>query len=236
MLAITNCAHAGPPFITDDPEPVDYGHYEFYVASQQVLTEDGRVGTLPQLEFNYGAAPDLQLHIIVPYAFNSPADAPTRRGIGDTELGMKYRFLQETDTQAMVGIFPLVITDTGNAQRGLGNGGTQVFLPLWVQKKWGDWQSYGGGGYWINDAPNTKNHWFVGWQLQRDLSDQWTLGAEIFHDTGQIQGQGSSTGFNVGGNYNLDAHHHLLFSVGKGLTNSERTNRFSSYVAYQLTL
>ena len=29
-------AWAGPPFFTDDPEPADYKHGEFYVASQYI--------------------------------------------------------------------------------------------------------------------------------------------------------------------------------------------------------
>ena len=29
-LAASGPASAGPPFITDDPEPVDYGHWEVY--------------------------------------------------------------------------------------------------------------------------------------------------------------------------------------------------------------
>src|ERR1019366_8989957 len=30
-------APAGPPFLTDDPEPVEYQHWEFYLASQDML-------------------------------------------------------------------------------------------------------------------------------------------------------------------------------------------------------
>lgn len=120
MLMATRLALAGPPFMTDDPEPVEYQHYELYIASQQVKTQDGRNGTLPHLEYNYGAAPDLQLHIIVPYAFNSPVGVPRQRGLGDIELGGKYRFMQETENRPMVGIFPLVVTQTGDAAKGWG--------------------------------------------------------------------------------------------------------------------
>jgi len=34
-------AVAGPPFVTDDPEPVDYRHWEFYIASMHTETADG---------------------------------------------------------------------------------------------------------------------------------------------------------------------------------------------------
>lgn len=228
-------AIAGPPFQTDDPEPVALHHYEFYVATQQTLTSAGRSGTLPHIEFNYGAAPDVQLHLIAPIAFNDPAGGTRQRGYGDTELGVKYRFVQESDSAPMVGIFPIYVAPTGNADRGLGNGSYQLFLPVWLQKSRGKWTTYGGGGYWINHANGAKNNWFFGWQLQREISDQWTLGAEIFHRTEQAAGEGGSSGFNIGGSFSPKEHHHILFSLGKGLQNANSTNRVSSYLAYQLT-
>ena len=235
MLMASRLALAGPPFMTDDPEPVEYQHHELYISSQQAKMQDGRSGTFPHLEYNYGAAPDLQLHIIVPYAFNSPVNGQHESGLGDIELGAKYRFVQETDNRPMVGIFPLVEIPSGNANKELGNGATQVFLPVWVQKRWGEWQSYGGGGFWANNALSAKNHWFFGWQLQKDISEHLTLGVEIYHSTEQVPGVGSSYGFNLGGFYNFDEYNHLLFSAGRGLTNVDMTNQFSSYVAYQWT-
>lgn len=155
-MVIAVPAMAGPPFQTDDPKPVDLHHYEFYVASQQTLTADGRSGTLPHFEFNYGALPNLQLHIMAPYAFSSPSGGPTQHGYGDTELGLKYRCVQETDNVPMVGIFPMYEAPTDNAARGLGNGAAQFFLPIWLQKSWGKWSSYGGGGYpWYRAVPPT---------------------------------------------------------------------------------
>ena len=35
---------AGPPFLTDDPEPVDYQNWEFYVASMHVPNRRRLVG------------------------------------------------------------------------------------------------------------------------------------------------------------------------------------------------
>ena len=128
-LTTSDLALAGPPFITDDPETVEYQHHEFYISSQQVNTRDGRSWTLPHFEFNYGAAPDLQLHIIAPYAFNNPVDGPRQRGLGDVELGAKYRFMQETDNCPMVGIFPIVVTHTGDADKGLAMAGLKCSYP-----------------------------------------------------------------------------------------------------------
>ena len=49
---------AGPPFVTDDPEPVEYRHWEIYLASQHAKDKDGWSGTAPHFEVNYGVLPN----------------------------------------------------------------------------------------------------------------------------------------------------------------------------------
>ena len=51
-------AFAGPPFKTDDPEPVEYKHWEVYLASQGSLDRDTRSLTAPHVEINYGVFPN----------------------------------------------------------------------------------------------------------------------------------------------------------------------------------
>jgi hypothetical protein len=232
LLAVPN-AWAGPPYATDDPEPVEFRHWEIYLASQSARGADGWTLTAPHLEVNYGAAPDLQLHVIAPMAFVAPRGAPTEYGYGDTEVGVKWRFVHEGKYTPQVGIFPLLEIPTGDHDRGLGNGSTQVYLPLWIQKSVGDWQSYGGAGYWVHPGDGNRNWWFFGWQVQRHLVDALTIGGEIFHMTSQVDGGSAETRFNVGAQIDLTDVHHLLLSAGRGLTGS---NTFQSYVAYQLTL
>ncbi len=228
-------AHAGAPFLTDDPEPVEYQHHEMYIAMQQTKTRDGWAGAAPYVEFNFGPVPDVQLHIQMPLMLNAPAAGPRQYGYGDTELGVKYRILEEGDHQPMAAVYPAIELPTGDTNRGLGNGRTQVFLPLWLQKHWGSWQSYGGGGYWINPAVGQRNHWFFGWQVQKDLSDALTLGGELFYSTEASVGQGDSAGFNVGGNYNLDEKNHILFSVGRGFRHVAQNDQMMAYLGYLRT-
>ena len=235
MMLVSGSVLAGPPFLTDDPEPVNYQYHEFYIASQMQRTADGTSITLPHIEFNDGVLPDVQLHLLAPLQLWHPEIGARHYGYGDTELGIKYRFVQESDNIPMIGIFPLVELPTGNINQGLGNGKVQYFLPVWLQKKWGAWQSYGGGGYWVNKAPDQKNHWFWGWQLQKDISEQWTLGGELFYTSAQAPSQGDSVGFNLGGNYNFSEKDHLLFSAGYGLKNVSENNRGIAYLAYQRT-
>jgi hypothetical protein len=231
-LACWPSAWAGPPFVTDDPEPVELHHWEVYVSSIVVNNPSGNNGTLPHVEVNNGAAPNLQLHIIAPCAFARPPGGPTTHGLGDVELGVKYRFVQEARRRPMVGVFPLIECPTGSAARGLGAGHWQLFLPVWLQKSWGSWTTYGGGGYFINPGPDSESFWFFGWEVQKDLNKHLTLGGEIFTTTPNAVDAVSEFNFNVGGIYNHDDNHHVLFSAGRSITGDIG---FVSYVGFQWT-
>jgi hypothetical protein len=225
-------AVAGPPYVTDDPEPVEYRHWELYLAS--LVSRDAGVwsGTAPHVEVNYGAVPNLQLHIIAPMSFVRSTEGTTAYGYGDTELGAKYRFIQETSHCPQVGVFPLLEVPTGDRQRGLGSGHVQLFLPLWLQKAYGRWLTYGGGGYWINPGEGNHDWGFIGWQVQRQLFEDLSVGAEVFHTTTQEEGGEPETRFNVGAVLDLSDLQHVLVSAGRGLQGS---NEFQGYVAFQLT-
>jgi hypothetical protein len=246
-FCVASPAAAGPPFLTDDPEPVDLGHWEVIGFSMGTVVRGDSAGTLPGVEVNYGALPGLQLHVKVPVSFNSQSVTGTESGDGDTEFGAKYRFINpgEDDWWPQVAVYPAVDLRTGNVPRGLGTGATHMFLPLWMQKDFGKWTSYGGGGYWINPGPGNRNYWFFGWQLQRQVADNRVLGAELFHQTASTSGVPGSvgfplgskatTGFDVGGAYDFSANYHLLFSAGCGIQNATTTNQFSYYIGLQWT-
>ena len=231
-------AWAGPPFITDDPEPVEYGHWEVYGFSAATHVQGDTGGTLAGVEVNYGAAPNLQLHVIVPLAFDAPSNGSMQTGPGDVELGAKYRFVDPgpDDWWPQVGVFPLIELPTGNAREGLGSGRMREFLPVWIQKDIGAWATYGGGGYWINPGPGNQNYWFVGWLLQRQVTENLALGGELFHQTADAIGGKDTSGFNLGGVYDLTEHYHLLFSAGRGLQNTTAKDEFSYYAGFQWTI
>lgn len=240
LLAIFTCvplAHAGPPFITDDPEPVELHHWEINIGTMDFRDAPGDwSGFAPLLEVNYGALPDVQLHIIAPFAFDKPHDERGHYGYGDTELGVKYRFVHEDEHgwRPQIGIFPLVELPTGNHELGLGNGKAQVFLPVWIEKSFGKWTTYGGGGWWYNpgDADN-RNYWLAGWEIQRKITESFTLGAEIFHTTADVRGESSATGLNLGAIWDLNDHYHILASAGHSV---HGISEFTGYLALQITL
>ena len=206
---------AGSPFLTDDPVPVEYQHWEAYIFS----IGDDHPGSGfnfqgPAVEMNYGLLPDTQLHLIIPMTTIGGNGAPTASGLGDTEFGIKYRFLHETNWWPQIGVFPLIELPTGDSGRGLGNGQTWFKLPLWAQKSWGPWTTYGGGGEALNSAPGQRNYPFGGWLLQREVGGHLTLGGEIFAQGQDTDNDRGYAALNFGGSYNINENFSLLFSAG----------------------
>lgn len=132
----------------------------------------------------------------------------------------------------MVGTFLLIHVPTGHQNRGLGNGSAQFFLPLWIQKSWGPWTTYGGGGYWINPGTGNKNYWYLGWKGQRELTKWLTLGAEIFYVSPPTTVSRTEIGFNMGAIISFTEQQQLLFSAGSDFRGD---TRLMYYVAYYFT-
>ncbi len=225
-------AQAGPPFKTDDPEPVDYHHWEFYVASEQLFQRHETDATCPHFEVNYGAVPDVQLHIVAPIGYVHTQDG-THYGYSDTELGVKYRFLKETETMPQVGVFPLIELPTGNEQKQLGAGAAQVYIPVWAQKSSGKLTTYAGAGFWYNPTDGGRNWVFSGWEVQYDFSEVLTLGGEVYYQTPNVVGGVSSVGVDIGGYINADEHNHILFSFGPTISSP---SSLTGYIGYQVTI
>lgn len=225
-------ALAGPPFMTDDPEPVPFQHWEYYLSTIGTAGQGQFLYTGPHMEVNYGAAPGLQLHVLAPvltWAGGSPPQ-PTQVGYGDTELGFKLRFFNDEKSHFEVGTFPLFELPTGNARRGLGSGFTQIFVPLWLQKTSakGHWTSYGGSGWWRNPGPGHRNWNYTGWELQRNTNFGF-IGGEVYHSTASTIGGRASAGFQIGGQLDFSQLQHFIFAVGHTVSGDPTTTWYAGY-------
>jgi len=181
---------------------------------------------------NYGAAPNLQLHVIAPMAISEVKNETSYYGYGDTELGIKYRFLKEKKWRPQIGVFPIIELPSGNHSKGLGNGNIQVYIPLWIQKSFGKWTTYGGAGYWFNPGKGNRDWQFYGWMLQYQILDKWSLGTELYHVTASQADVKAETRVNLGSVVDVNEHNHLLFSIGTSFNGSTKVQ---GYMGYQLT-
>ena len=223
---------AGPPFNTDDPEPVKFKHWEYYISTINTFQSTAWNGTCPHFEVNYGLIPDVQVHLLLPLNYSYSKPHSPIFGYANSELGVKFRFVQETENMPQIGTFPIIEIPTVKNNE-FGNGKVQVYLPIWIQKSWDKLTTYGGAGYWINPGTNNKNWIFTGWELQYDISPMFTLGGELYYHTADANDSKEVAAFNLGGFINFTEKFHLIFSVGHSLIN----NKFiSSYLGLLWTI
>lgn len=226
LLAATP-AHAGPPFVTDDPVPTDHGHWEVYNFVAGVRA-DGATGGQAGLDINYGGAEDLQLTAVVPLGFDT---GEGRAGLSNIELAAKYRFLHQDKAGLApdLAVFPRVITPTGGER--LGTGHVQFLLPFWAEKDFGPWAVFGGGGYTFNPGREQRDFWLSGVGVTRALTRRLSLGAEVYHHTRDTRDGADFTGVNLGALYKLSDHWSLIGAGGPGVQNARVEGRSSFYVA-----
>jgi outer membrane putative beta-barrel porin/alpha-amylase len=235
ILALGCCssaAVAGPPYITDDPEPTELGHYENYLFATGTSTRDGS-GVSAGLDLNYGGAPDLQLTAVLPLAIQTSANGGTAAGLSNIELAAKYRFLHQADVGWDVAVFPRVFLPSGSAHVGPRHGA--FFLPVWVERSWESWTTFGGGGCEFNRGSGSRDFCLAGWALTHQVLENLQLGAEIVHQTPDIRGGQSSTGIGFGLIYDVSEHYHLLAYGGPGLQNAAATGRYTWYASLLFT-
>jgi hypothetical protein len=194
-------SHAGAPFVTDDPQPTELGHFEIDLSAQYAKRQGERSGAVPSLEVDYAALPNLELQVIAAFGFDRDTGSNTKFGVGDTEFGAKYRFIEEDKEgwRPAVAASPQIFVPTGNESRGLGTGHTHYFLPIWLGKEFGEWTTFGGGGYLVGPGTGNKNAWFLGSGATRKITEDLTVGGELFHLTASQAGRKSTTVINFAG-------------------------------------
>jgi hypothetical protein len=232
LAPLARPAAAGPPYVADDPEPTDYKHFEIYTFNSGTAAQGGTSGATG-IDFNYGAAPDLQLTATVPAGFDHSDGSPTSFGASNIELAAKYRFLHQSDVGLDVSIFPRVFLPSGSSA--VGNSFASLLLPIWVQKDWGDgWSAFGGGGCVISSG-NAQNFCETGGVLTYQLLPKLQVGAELFHQTADTAGTPASTSLGLGVRYDLNDTYHLLGYVRRGIENTDETDQYSWYASILFT-
>jgi hypothetical protein len=189
LYAASALAQAGPPFQTDDPVPVDYGHYEFYVFGGVDGTPAELDSTGPAFEFNWGALPRLQLHAILPWGTVNPTNnpiyapggvGPSAIGLTDTELGAKIAWIKESRFRPQIGTFTMFEMPTGNYAEGLGVGRVWYKLPVWAYKQIGTWGVDGGAGYTVVHQIGYRSFPYGGFLVQKNVNDRLDASVEVF--------------------------------------------------------
>ena len=228
LLAVPRLWSQGPPYQTDDPVPVDFQHYEFYIFGITDSTPVVATSGSPAFEFNWGAVPRVQIHAVLPFGESAPRNSavydpsgqgPSAYGLGDVELGAKIAFIKESKYVPQIGSFTMFELPTGSYTKGLGVGKVWYKLPIWVQKNEGKWLFDGGAGYEVVPQTDYRNFAYGGFLIKRSLSERLELGAEVFahgaEGAAAPQTEASAM-IDIGGYYHFKKHpgEQFLFCYG----------------------
>jgi hypothetical protein len=225
-------AKAGPPYLSDDPEPTDYRHFEIYTFSNGVATQEGIAGEAG-IDFNYGGAPNLQLSATLPVAYDFAVSGPALGGLGNIELAAKYRFLTQESFGLDVAIFPRVFLSSVSSN--VGEQHASFLLPVWLEKDWGQWSAFGGGGCEVNRGGDSQDYCLGGVVVTRQVTSALQVGLEVFHQMPDTVGGVATTSVGTGVRYDLNEYFHLLGYVGRGIQNAQETDRLNWYTSILFT-
>ena len=205
-LAWATPAFAGPPYITDDPDPTELHHWEVYAFSDGVF-DYGDVGGGVGLDLNYGVVDNVQLTATLPLDVDSAASPHVARG--ELEVGVKWPFFQDEKRGLAVAVFPRIILPTSRE-----GGRTSLLLPAWGSWSDEDWSVFGGGGYQIRSGAGTRDNFIEALAVTRKLSERLTIGGEIAHEGKEEVGGEGATTLGLGAVIGLGGPVSLLLSGG----------------------
>jgi hypothetical protein len=227
-------AQGGPPVITDDPGTPGNHRWEINVGlTQESLTHQTNFEA-PILDFNYGAGDHLQLKFEIPYAVQT-GDPGTSAGLGNSKVGVKWRFLDEARGGLSVSTYPQFTFNnpTASVRRGLADDGLGMFLPIEISKSLGKFQIDGEVGY--NIQRKLANELWLGVVGAFEAGSRIQLLAEM-HSIGTAHFAENESVFDLGTRIKLTNLNTLLFAAGRSLPGStDRQPKFFMYAGLQFT-
>ena len=236
LLISSGLAWAGPPLLTSDTGTPGDGHWEINVGLSGEKTSSHFQLAVHALDLNYGLGERIQLKYELPWIFSKPEGEETRDGIGNSVLGIKWRFLDEERQGIAMSIYPQVefITANSSVERGLVDKGTKYILPVEIERKIGPVNVTGEVGYIFN--PENENQWFYGLAFGYQTSKDFEWVGEIFGVTSSnFDWATHDLVFNLGFRWKLTNWLNLNTSAGRSLhavAGNEKTVLFYAGVQF----
>ncbi len=222
-VIVATAAQAGPPFVTDDPETPPLHGWEINIPFTLEHESGEQVFETPLFDINYGYRRNVQLKVEFGLLNVRLDEGQTQRGLSDTSVGVKWRFLEERRVLPQMAFYPQVTLPTGDDHRGLGEGKPSCRLPLVVQKSWGRWAVFGNVGAVLQSRAGSRDFWFHGLTVLREVSRSLELGLEEYGNSPTDRDERTSLGFNLGGIWKVADGTGVLFSAGRTFRGEDAT-------------
>lgn len=234
-LATLIHAQGGPPMITDDPGTPGPGNWEINIAFTGSDGASGAQAETPLIDINYGVGERVQLKYEVPWVTRHDPGGETRSGLGNSLLGIKWRFHDSAGGRWRVSAYPQIeLRNPGSssARRGLVEDGTGVLLPFEFER------SFSNIGVDLEFGREFRSRdgdaWFGGIVVGTDVSGSVELMAEL-HGERQLSTHEYRLAANLGARFAVNRFGTLLVSAGRDMhCLPEERNSLFVYVGWQV--
>jgi hypothetical protein len=122
----------------------------------------------------------IQLKVETSWIFNNPDGGEASNGVGNSALGIKWRFLDEAQRGLDLSVYPQLEFNTASysVDLGLVNPGTKFILPFQAEKGFGPWNVNGELGYIFNQE--SGNQWLYGLACGYRISKRFQWVGELY--------------------------------------------------------
>jgi hypothetical protein len=209
------CAQGGPPYYTNDPGTPGNLQWEINLGYMPFLFPDHSIAHTPDVDINFGLGDRIQLTYENAWLrVDNPS--PVKFGLGQDQLGFKWRFYDNQDSGFAVSLFPqLSINNPNNSvERGITPRGASLILPLEFSKKLGPIDLNWEAGY--NLVHRGPDGWLAGVVVGHEFTKNLELDAE-FYSTGTFHPFTDQETLEGGLRYKIHPPVILLLMAGRSL-------------------
>jgi hypothetical protein len=229
-------AQGGPPYYTNDPGTPGNRNWEINLGYMPFLYDGSSAAHVPDVDINYGVGDRTQLTFESAWLrVKKGADAPSY-GLGQDQLGVKWRFYDNAKTGFAISIFPQVSIDNPghSVQRGIVPPGASLIVPVECSKTLGPIDVNWEVGY--NAVHLGPDGWLAGLVVGHAMSKKLELDAE-FYGLGTLHHSNSQQTLAAGARYKLRPPFILLLMAGRSVAPARNGQpSFVGYFGMQLLL
>jgi hypothetical protein len=228
-------AQGGPPYYTNDPGTPGNLQWEINLGYMPFLYPNESIAHTPDVDINFGLGDRIQL--TYENAWLRVDNPPSvKYGLGQDQLGVKWRFYDNGDSEFAISIFPQLSVNNPNhsTRRGITPGGASLILPIEFTKKLGPIDVNWEVGY--NTVHLGPDGWIAGVVVGRDVTKKLELDAELY-GTGTFRNSSNQQTLDGGMRYKLHAPFILLLMAGRSVARaSNEQPYFVGYFGMQFLL
>jgi len=200
--------------ISDDTGTPGDKRWEIETAFTWEHRPGGSVYQTPILDANYGAGSRIELNLELPWQWTFEKEGH-EQGLGDTELAVKWRFIDSGENGISVSTYPKITFNSvqGSVRSGLVESDRSFFLPIEVCKNFGPIEANLEFGPEFHQAGGLLFDYGI--VLGHQFTKRFEAMAE-YHDTWFAEDHGNERIFDFGFRYELTEGRTLLFALGSG--------------------